>query len=336
MISKIPWMAALALMAAVEARAQDQTVTFTSTSAGISGGARNGCVNADWYVQDGRQITFTWTDTTGAATGKVRVEAFMRWSYYSQSSLDVDVEINGVDQPEPLESPTSQPQSCGQSEVTGSTHETGITTWNPLAQNSLTLTVPQGGTAVFNITGAFMFEIRVTKLNDPPAPPASLAQRGQDAKGIAVGGVTAFKTVEIRAAVTDPDGDQVHLEAEIRPVTVFFTGEPTVAGAPVASGQTAGVTWTGIPDGPYHWQVRTVDENGERSPWVSFGDNSEVLADFRIDSSVQAPPVDLVDDHGGGDCGISVGRARPFLIPMFIGFAVAAAFLARRRRTITV
>jgi hypothetical protein len=334
MVARSLWIAVVLFGTAVEASAQDQTVTYTSTSSGISDGGRNGCVGGDWWLQPAfPSMTFSWTDTTGAAAGKVRVEVDFRWAYYSQPALDLGVAINGVLQPEPLTSPTSSPTSCGQSEVTTSTHEDGITSWNALAQNSLTLTVPQGQVAVLNIAGAFMIRIRITKLNEAPGPPTLLQQSRLTfvGKPIPVGGKTSDKGVTLSAVLDDPDeGDTVHLEIEVQPTTVFFTGQPTTLGPPITPpGAQVFVSVPGLDVGSYHWQVRTVDAAGEASAWVSFGDNSEVLPDFTIDTSTAAvPPLDF-EDHGSGDCALSASSAPRFVPGLAL---ILAALLVRIRR----
>jgi len=300
------------IVCAARAEAQVQTVTYTAgDSAGISGGARSGCVFNDFWLNPGAaSITFEWTDTTNAQVGNVRVEVDFRWGYYRRGNLNMDVEINDVGQPEVLTSPSSQPGTCGLSEVTSSTHEAGIMVWNPLGQNRVTLTLEAGEVAVLSSSGSFMVQIIITRLNEAPNAPTLLNQFGVDGKGIPLGATTPVKAIEVRAMVNDPDGDAVMLEVEIRPTAVFFTGKPNVTSLPVASGSTAAAALVGLADSSYHWQVRAVDPSGERSPWASFGSNSEVAADFKVDTSVPGGAARVDDkDHGSGDCALAASSS---------------------------
>jgi hypothetical protein len=192
--------------------------------------------------------------------------------------------------------------------------------------------------AVFNTTGAFMVQVQITKLNEAPAAPAQILQHELlnptiKNKSLPVGGRTVIKGMQFSAVINDPDvGDSIHVEIEIQPTQVFFTGVPTVLGAPVTVTAEATPVLINVPnlvDGAYHWQVRTVDAAGEASPWVSFGANSEVLADFTIDSAaLSVPPLDF-EDHGSGDCTLTAG-VMPRLAP---GLAlILAALLVRIRR----
>src|SRR5688572_3941582 len=294
---------------AAAAHAQDQTVTYTTSSQGISGGGRSACVQNDYYLNPQFQaISFQFTDSTGAEAGQVRVQVNFRWGYYDRPAMTLAVAINDVLQPEALVTPTSQPNSCGQQEVTSSVHEAAVTSWNPQGVNRVTVQFPAdnaggGGIAVLAGNGPDMLEIVVTNTNQAPNAPSGLLQLGVDGKAIGVGGATAYNGVQVRATVSDPDGDPVFIEVEIQPTSVFFTGTPNAASLPVSSGQTATASLLGLANGSYHWQARTVDSSGERSAWVSHGTNSEIAADFRIDTSpgVTVQAADNVN-HAGGDC----------------------------------
>jgi hypothetical protein len=154
-----------------------------------------------------------------------------------------------------------------------------------------------------------MLEIVITNMNQAPGAPSGLLQLGVDGKTIGVGGATAYTGVQMRATVSDPDGDPVCIEVEIQPTSVFFTGTPNAASLPVNSGQAAATPLMELANGSYHWQARTVDSSGERSAWVSHGTNSEIAADFRIDTSIVlgASAADPLNDSGG-DCSAGAGE----------------------------
>jgi hypothetical protein len=77
---------------------------------------------------------------------------------------------------------------------------------------------------------------------------------------------------------------------ERRPVGEAFQNLFTHTGAFFASGQTATLTISTQDDNTsYHWQVRAVDELGNRSAWVAFGVNPETSADYTVNSVAQDP-----------------------------------------------
>jgi hypothetical protein len=123
------------------------------------------------------------------------------------------------------------------------------------------------------------------RINEPPIEPTDLAQ--SDSEGpLAAGDLTNDTTIDFDGTLSDPDGvDQLRLEVELQPLGTGFGNEGSTSD-PVAEGGTATATLTDIAvDTSYHWQARTVDEHGATSDWLSFGDNVETDADFRIPSA---------------------------------------------------
>jgi len=57
----------------------------------------------------------------------------------------------------------------------------------------------------------------------------------------------------------------------------------------VGPGSEAAITVYGLVPGDYHWRARAVDERGAKSEWVSFGDNPDSEADFRIEPVTPTP-----------------------------------------------
>ncbi|MGH8623313.1 MAG: hypothetical protein ACRET3_14360, partial [Burkholderiales bacterium] len=128
---------------------------------------------------------------------------------------------------------------------------------------------------------------------DAPAAPAGLGQFKRDAvTAIAVGGETDETIVVFKGTVSDPDpGETVRLEIELRPLGMEFTGQPTASSAPVTSGSTTTIAFTGLADDTYHhWRARAVDQTGRAGPWTAFGENLETSPDFHI----RVPPSRLV------------------------------------------
>jgi hypothetical protein len=114
---------------------------------------------------------------------------------------------------------------------------------------------------------------------------ANLSQFRSDGATIPVGGVTYESTVKLRGLVSDLKGKQSRLEIELRQLSEHegqFTGESTQVSASGASGRVAEVVVYGLTNGQYHWQARTVNAIGERSPWLSFGNNPDRSDDFTV------------------------------------------------------
>ena len=122
-------------------------------------------------------------------------------------------------------------------------------------------------------TGGFTLRLLHPRL---PHAPDSLDQRLSDSVTSISPGATVPQTgILLRAVVSDPDLlDPLHLEAEVRPVTVAFTGPNLPNGPAVANGSPAWVNVSGLADKTaYHWRVRAGDQTGRSGPWATFGGN---------------------------------------------------------------
>ncbi len=97
------------------------------------------------------------------------------------------------------------------------------------------------------------------------------------------------RAVSFSANVSDPDGDQVKLQVELRRFEESFTGIDDggiLTSDPVPSGwNNVRITRAWLPDGKYHWRARAIDSNGNKSGWQEFGGTGNV--DFEINQ----PPV---------------------------------------------
>ncbi len=142
-----------------------------------------------------------------------------------------------------------------------------------------------------------------------PDLPSGLAQARTDGEELDPGDTTPERQVRISAAVSDPDGDDVGIEVEVKPVDVPFNETDLSRSSDVASGGTASVVVGNLTDGvSYHWRARTVDAVSLRSDWVSFGGNPDGEADFMVDvgasgvdpdaSTVAADPTTISADGG--------------------------------------
>jgi hypothetical protein len=115
-------------------------------------------------------------------------------------------------------------------------------------------------------------------------------------------------------------GSALRIEVEVQPFSVNFTGTPTADALAVIPDTTtatnaniAVVHVTGLANFNYHWQCRSVDQMGRRSPWfaaASIGNTS-----FRVDTTATGgggggggtppPPVVATTSSGNkGNCGL--------------------------------
>ena len=132
----------------------------------------------------------------------------------------------------------------------------------------------------------------------PPNVPAAPQQFKSDgATLISVGSTTTESTVIFKATVSDPNGDQVRLQIDLRRLDEFggsFPGEWTQQSDPVVSGGQAKAIAFGLINGNYHWRARTVNATGSESEWVSFGGNAAGAADFIVDRPASAPDLAIL------------------------------------------
>lgn len=118
-----------------------------------------------------------------------------------------------------------------------------------------------------------------------PLAPSGLGQfRSDGTTRIPAGGSTSETTVVLKAKVAHSGSDtRVRLEVQVAPVGLLGVLAETKSGTSSLgpSGTEASVTISGLDRGQsYQWRARTVDENGQTSPWVTFGDGSG--ADFHV------------------------------------------------------
>jgi hypothetical protein len=137
-------------------------------------------------------------------------------------------------------------------------------------------------------TGITDFQVRAP--NQPPNKPTAVSQYRSD--GVTVipeGGTTPESTVVFKGTVSDPDGDNVRLEIELRQIGEPFTGEPTPETISyfVPSGTQVTITRYGLVNADYKWQYRAKDSNGATSNWTEFGTPENI--DFRVQVEDQSP-----------------------------------------------
>jgi hypothetical protein len=127
----------------------------------------------------------------------------------------------------------------------------------------------------------------------PPAAPANLEQRqDDDFVLIAVGKGANSATIFVHADISDPDGDNLRLHVEVKPVGAAFTNTPTASSLFTTSPNSLSLQVAGLAAGTsYHWQAWVEDIGGAIGPKTSFGGNTDPNdVDFFVDQP-PAPPV---------------------------------------------
>jgi hypothetical protein len=107
--------------------------------------------------------------------------------------------------------------------------------------------------------------------NAPNIPTVVNQFKSDGVTTIPEGNITNESTVIFKGTVSDPDGDQVKLQIELRQTTESFTGTPTLESSLVNSGNQATITRGGLVNASYKWRYRAVDSKGAASSWREFG-----------------------------------------------------------------
>jgi parallel beta-helix repeat protein len=128
--------------------------------------------------------------------------------------------------------------------------------------------------------------------NLPPNEPEGLAQF-VDGTMLGIGASTSQRSVEFKARLSDPDGDRVKLQVELRNLHEYGgqfneTAEEFKESILIENGEASAYA-NELIDENYHWRARTVDEHGLASNWMEFGNNGVSEADFIV---LQASPIE--------------------------------------------
>lgn len=166
--------------------------------------------------------------------------------------------------------------------------------------NTITSTVPVGSRPVS--FGQFIGHATATPTPIPNQPTDINQLKSDGITPIAVNSATNERTVIFKGRVSDPDGDNVKLQIELRR-TDEYGGEfnESKGGLKeselVPNGSIATASAIELINGNYHWRARTIDENGNKSEWNDFGENPTFSDDFRVYTEFRF--VQLTDTHLG-------------------------------------
>jgi hypothetical protein len=188
----------------------------------------------------------------------------------------------------------------------------GTSTPSPLVSNDQSATTYDPGTLSYSTTyywkivatdnhGAsaegpvWDFTTQSAPPNQPPYEPTAASQyRSDGTTVIPEGGATPESTVVFKATISDPDGDSVRLEIELRQIGEAFTGEPTpeTISDYVSSGSQVTITRHDLVNADYHWRYRAKDSHGATSDWTEFGTTGNI--DFTV-SLLPTPKITGID-----------------------------------------
>jgi PKD repeat protein len=166
---------------------------------------------------------------------------------------------------------------------------------------SVTTTATPGSytLAVTGTSGAITHNVYVSLQiagsgDNPPNPPTLLSQLDYVSGNnipIPVGGISDKSSILLAGVISDPDGDSVKLQVELRRLDEYGGMFNEAAGG--FKENESWIPWVfvfGLINGDYHWRARAVDEHGLASEWVEFGNNDISEADFTIVSGAKAMP----------------------------------------------
>ncbi len=103
-----------------------------------------------------------------------------------------------------------------------------------------------------------------------PFIPTNVQQFGADGiTPLAYHDITDQNIVYLGVRVLNPDGEPVKLQAELREMVDYFTGEANYESPYfVESGEEAFIAMPGLMPGAYKWALRAIDLRGSYSPWL--------------------------------------------------------------------
>jgi len=152
------------------------------------------------------------------------------------------------------------------------------------------------------LTRTAIYTLTVTSalVNRAPNTPADVSQQRSDGVIISEGCATPESIIIFKAVVSDPDGDSVRLEIELRRMDEPFIGEPTPETISdfVPSGSRVTITRYGLVDGSYKWRYRAKDSKGATSNWVEFGAQGNI--DFIVSEDIYWLAKAIMSE--AGDC----------------------------------
>ena len=168
--------------------------------------------------------------------------------------------------------------------------------------------VIEATTAAPAATGAF--SLSAVREQAPNLPQSILQFHADSVTSVSIGVVDTQNVIVLKSTVNDPNPrDSVRLEVELVDVSSPFSGTASHQSAYVGVAKTAWIRATGLTENAsYHWRARTCDKTLRCSAWLSFGGNSDAVADFVVNAIPENPTIDALSlNQFNGATAIPVG-----------------------------
>ncbi len=157
-------------------------------------------------------------------------------------------------------------------------------------------TINSDGSNLIRLTNNLAFDVYPSWSPVPLGTPTRVNQYNSD--GVTVipeGGTTNGSTVIFKGTVSDPGGEQVKMQIELRQMTEAFTGTPTWESSLVNSGTSVSWTSTNLVNASYKWRYRAMNARGFPSAWVEFGASGNT--DFVVNATTTG--ITVTSPNGG-------------------------------------
>jgi photosystem II stability/assembly factor-like uncharacterized protein len=156
----------------------------------------------------------------------------------------------------------------------------GLPTFAALSGDTFTFSPGAGVLGVFpvslnvsdgTLSATRTFQVKVEQPQLPNTAPTVTAvqQLGLGAVALAAGASVSVPP-SLTATVTDPEGDEVALEAEVVAVGQAYTGTPTLVGTQAPPAAIAPLPVGALTPGNYAWRLRARDAAGNASDWLEY------------------------------------------------------------------
>ncbi|MGQ9609383.1 MAG: T9SS type A sorting domain-containing protein [bacterium] len=119
--------------------------------------------------------------------------------------------------------------------------------------------------------------------NRSPEPPGLLAQLTSDYTDIPANGTIYERSVCLKGYVSDPDNDKVKLQIELKKIrnfSIYIEDTILYESEFYESGNEICLSIEDLSFASYKWRARSIDENGNSSEWICFGNND---IDFTVE-----------------------------------------------------
>jgi hypothetical protein len=141
-------------------------------------------------------------------------------------------------------------------------------------------------------------------MNRPPAVYSVNQFKSDGTNTIFEGATTLENKIIFKAAITDPDNDQITLQIELRKMTEAFTGAPNLQSSLQNAWTTVSVTRDSLAFADYKWRFRAMDTRGLASVWKEYGTPGNI--DFTVAPEIPIYPAVPSPQNSGKEFGVDI------------------------------